>query len=205
VAASDVGDETLSRLEAVMDELAIAYPVSPPEELLGRVRLHLSYVGKLLEGRKTLAEHRRLLVLGGWFSLLGGTLHIDLKQDGAANARLNTASALAVQAEHDEIRAWCLETSAWRVLTAGGYQRAVKLSKAAQAMAPPGSSALVQATAQEGRAWARLKQSKETRDAMSRVSALVASREKAPAAGPPLPVRPTEVLGLLDYNPGLAR
>lgn len=176
VAASDVGHETLSRLEAAFDELAIAYAVSPPRDLIARLRLHLAYVNRLMDGRKTLDEHRRLLVVGGWLSLLAATVHIDLKQNAAATARLRTASSLAQHAEHDEIQAWCLETIAWRAVTDGDFQRAVRLAQAAQAIAPTGSSAHTQATAQEGRAWARLGQASETYDAMERVHGLVASR-----------------------------
>lgn len=114
VAASDVGDETLTRLEAVVDELAIAYSKTPPVALLGRIRQHLTYVNRLLDARKTLSEHRRLVVVGGWLSLLAATVHIDLKQHEAASARLKTAASLAQHAGHDEIRAWCYETEAWR-------------------------------------------------------------------------------------------
>jgi transcriptional regulator with XRE-family HTH domain len=173
VAASDVGEETLARLELVVDELATAYTTTSPAVLLHRVRQHLGYVDHLLDARKTLAEHRRLLVSGGWLSLLGATLHIDLNQYPAAAARLTTAASLARHSEHDEIRAWCFETEAWRVLTEGRYDRALELSRAAQALAPQGSSAAVQATAQEGRAWARLQQPKETYAAIDRVHRLV--------------------------------
>ncbi|MFC9220863.1 helix-turn-helix domain-containing protein [Streptomyces hygroscopicus] len=172
VAASDVGTETLNRLEKSFDDLAMAYPITPPQQLLQHVRKHSAYVSRLLDSRKTLNEHRRLLVVGGWLSLFGATLHIDLKQEGAATAKLQTAVALAKQAEHSEIQAWCLETEAWRVLTSGDYSRAVQLSQAAQAIAPPGSSALIQSTAQEGRARARLGQAKETYTAIDRVQKL---------------------------------
>jgi DNA-binding XRE family transcriptional regulator len=173
VTASDVGDETLTRLETIVDELAVAYSKTPPAALLGRIRQHLAYVNRLLDARKTLAEHRRLLVIGGWLSLLGATLHIDLKQQPAASARLKTAASLARHAGHDEIHAWCYETEAWRVLTEGNYPKALELSRAAQTIAPSGSSAAIQATAQEGRAWARLKQPKETYATISKVDALV--------------------------------
>lgn len=178
VAASDVGAETLLRLEAAIDELAIAYPKTPPQALLARVRQHLGYVNQLLDARKTLDEHRRLLVIGGWLSLLGATLHIDLSQDEAATARLKTASSLARHAGHAEIRAWCYETEAWRVLTTGDYEMAVELSQAARALAPVGSSIAIQATGQEGRAWARLKQGKETYAAIAQVQHLAANLER---------------------------
>jgi hypothetical protein len=74
----------------------------------------------------------------------------------------------------DEIHAWCLETEAWRVLTDGDCQHAIELSQAAQQAAPRGSSAAIQATAQEGRAWARLHRPQETYAAISRVEELLA-------------------------------
>ncbi|MFE9372483.1 helix-turn-helix domain-containing protein [Streptomyces sp. NPDC006711] len=175
VEASDVGNETLSRLEGVFNDLATAYPTAHPQDLLGRIRKYSGYITRLLDAKKTLAEHRQLLVLGGWFSLLGATLHIDLDQEDAATARLRTAMALAGHAGHSEIQAWCFETDAWRVLTEGRYSKAVELSKAAQALAPKGSSVEIQATAQEGRAHARLGASKETYGAIGRVQSLVSS------------------------------
>ncbi|MFJ1549516.1 helix-turn-helix transcriptional regulator [Streptomyces sp. NPDC088246] len=65
VSASDVGKETLSRLEHAFDELAMKYPVSPPQDLLERVRKHSAYVAHLMDARMTLAEERRLYVVGG--------------------------------------------------------------------------------------------------------------------------------------------
>jgi transcriptional regulator with XRE-family HTH domain len=71
--ASDVGPATLDRIDQAVDELAVAYPGTPPGVLLARVRRHLGYVARLLDARKTLAEHKRLLVAGGWLSLLAAT------------------------------------------------------------------------------------------------------------------------------------
>jgi transcriptional regulator with XRE-family HTH domain len=173
VAATDLGAETLTRLEDVVDELATAYSRTPPAALLGRIRQHLTYVRRLLDARTTLGEHRRLLVVGGWLSLLGATVHIDLRQYAAASARLRTAASLARHSGQDEIRAWCWETEAWRVLTDGDYPRALELSRRARALAPAGSSAAVQAAAQEGRALARLRQPKATYAALDRVHRLV--------------------------------
>ncbi len=178
VSASDVGTETLTRLEAIVDELAVAYTKTPPALLLERIRQHLHYVGRLLDARMTLAEHRRLLVIGGWLSLLAATVHIDLKQQPAATARLKTAVSLARHAGHDEIHAWCYETEAWRVLNEGKYPQALELSRAAQSIAPTGSSVAIQSTAQAGRAWARLKQAKETHTAITNVDRLVSSIQR---------------------------
>ena len=84
----------------------------------------------------TLAEQRRLLVVGGWMSLLAATTLIDLHRDHAAAAHLRTAAQLAQETGHAEIAAWCLETQAWQVLTEGDYRRAVEISQAAQRIAP---------------------------------------------------------------------
>ncbi len=170
--ASDVGAETIRRLEAAVDDLAVAYPRTPPAELVERVRRHLAYVSGHLDARKTLGEHQRLLVIGGWLSLLAATCHVDLHQRGAATARLRTAASLAEETGQAEIAAWCLETEAWQALTDGDYRHAVTLSRGAQAIGPVGGSAYIQASAQEGRAWARLGAEAETHRQLDRVAEL---------------------------------
>ncbi|HEU0041461.1 MAG TPA: hypothetical protein VFQ15_03830, partial [Jiangellaceae bacterium] len=88
---------------------------------------------------------------------------------------LATAHALAEHVGHAEIRAWCLETRAWQLLTGGHFAHAADLSRQAQAAAPRGSSAYIQATAQEGRAHARMGHGPQTRDALTRVEHLFVS------------------------------
>lgn len=171
--ASDVGDGTCERLELVVDDLAVAYPGTPPAELLGRVRAYLGYVSGLLDARATLRQRRSLMTTGGWLSLLAATCLIDLHADAPAAAHLRTAVQLARETANAEIAAWVLETQAWQALTAGDYRRAADLAQAAQHVAPRGGSAVIQATAQEGRAWARMGDAASTRDALARVEALV--------------------------------
>jgi transcriptional regulator with XRE-family HTH domain len=172
-AASDVSDGTLERLEAAFDDLATAYPRTPSAELLSDVRAHLGYTSSLLDGRATLTQRRRLLVSGAWLSLLAATCLVDLHQDRPAVAYLRTAEQLARETEHAELAAWCAETRAWKVLTAGDYRAAVELSRIAQQIAPENTSVSIQATAQEGRAWARLGDSRETRASLAAVERLV--------------------------------
>jgi len=171
--ASEVGTATVEQIELTVDGLAVAYPGTPPGVLLGRVRAHLGYVTGLLDRRATFAEHGRLLVAGGWLSLLAATCLIDLRRRAAALAHLRTAVQIAKETGHAEIAAWCLETRAWQYLTDADYPRAAELARAAQRAAPRGGSAVIQATAQEGRAWARLGAVPATRDALARTEALV--------------------------------
>ncbi|WP_328469095.1 helix-turn-helix domain-containing protein [Actinoplanes sp. NBC_00393] len=175
-AASDVSGETLEALEHDANLMAMAYATTPPAELLPRVRRYLRFVDQLLDGRKTLKQHRRLLVVGGWLSLLRATLHIDLGQRGPAAAHMKVAAGLADQTDQPEITAWALETRAWDELIRGNYRQAVELSRHAQAVGPPDGSAIVQATAQEGRAWARLGDPVASRKALRRVEAMAESR-----------------------------
>ncbi|GAA1042931.1 hypothetical protein GCM10009557_70110 [Virgisporangium ochraceum] len=181
-AASDVGDTVLTGLEQAADRLAVAYQGTPPAILLPEVRRHLGYIGQLLDKRATLDQRRRLLVVGGWLSLLAATVDIDLNLRPVAAARLNTATSLAEQAGHKEIVAWCLETRAWDALTERNYKLAVDLSQAAQRVAPRDGSAIIQATAQEGRAAARLGDDRQARDALARVE-----RMASPLAVPDQP------------------
>ena len=171
--ASDVGNGTAQRLGMAADDLAVAYPSSPPAILLERLRTHLGCTGRLLDARATLAQRRSLLMSGGWLSLLAATCLTDLHRDAAAAAYLRTAAQLAAEADHAEIAAWVLETQAWQALTAGQFRRAAELSQAAQRLAPHGSSAHIQATAQEARAWARIGARTETYDALARMERLV--------------------------------
>ncbi|MGY1895502.1 helix-turn-helix domain-containing protein [Nocardia gipuzkoensis] len=175
VAASDLGGDTLDRLEAAVDDLASAYSSTPPAELLIRIRQHLGYAGRLMDGRMTLGQHRRLLVAVGWLALLASTCHIDLGQTGDAAARGHLAWKLSEEAGHREIAAWCLETRAWQQLTGGEYAAAADLARSAQSLAPEDSSAYIQATAQEGRALARLGDRQGTYGALRRVARLVSA------------------------------
>lgn len=170
--ASEIGNAVVERLELMADELASAYQGTAPADLLGQVRAYLDYLNVLLGTRSTLAQHRRLLVTGGWLSLLAATCLIDLHQDRAAGTHLRTAASLADETGHAEIQAWCLETRAWQVLTAGDYALAVEIAVDAQRVAPRQGSAYIQATAQEGRAWARLGAQAQARGALARVEKL---------------------------------
>ncbi|MCI2421907.1 hypothetical protein MOQ72_31175 [Saccharopolyspora sp. K220] len=148
---------------------ALDYPTTAPIDLLPRIDDHVGYVGRLLDtGHMTLSGRRRLVVVSGWLSLLAATVHIDLNQHHQATAWLRAADHLAKHADHPEIRAWCYETEAWRTLTQGHHHRARELSRVAQHHAPTGSSAAIQATAQEGRASARLGDADTTYRALER-------------------------------------
>jgi len=96
-----------------------------------------------------------------------------LHKDRPAVAYLRTAEQLADETDHAEIAAWVLETHAWLAVTSGGDRQAVDLSRAAQSAAPRDGSAYIQATAQEGRAHARMGDTGETTRVLTRIETLV--------------------------------
>jgi hypothetical protein len=156
-----------------VDELATAYPGTPPGGGAGpgprlpRIRRDAARRPDH-PGRVPPSAGRRRLALAA-----GGHDLIDLHRDHAAAAHLRTAGQLARGTGHAEITAWCLQTRAWQVLPQGDYRGAAGISEAARRIAPKSGSAFIQATAQEGRAWARLGDARETRAALGRVEALV--------------------------------
>jgi transcriptional regulator with XRE-family HTH domain len=171
--ASDAGETAVTLLEQAADDLAVAYASARPADLLARTYGHLEYAAGMLSGRMTLSEHRRLLITTGWLSLIAATSLTDLRRHPAALAYLRTAAQIAKEAGHAEIASWALETRAWQALITNDYTLAARLATEAQDIAPRGSSPHIQATAQEGRALARLGDKAGTYDALARTEALV--------------------------------
>ena len=124
--------------------------------------------------RTTLAEYHRLLVVGGWLSLLAATTPIDLHRDhAAAPEHLRTAAQFARETGRAGIAAWMHGKPGLAGARDQDYRRARRHHPCRPADGPESNSVFVQATAQEGRAWDRLGADPETRAALSRVEALV--------------------------------
>src|SRR5437870_2628332 len=180
--ASDVGSVTLESLELGVENLCRSYTDTRPEELLGPVRRYRRAIGHLLGARATLAQRRRLMVLGGWVSLLAACVHVDLGQREAASTNRLAAHELGTHAEHGELIAWAFEVGAWQALLDGRYDEAVELCRAGQGLVGRTTSPYVQLIAQEARAWARRKRSRETLTALDRSAA--AFEQMPPPARP---------------------
>jgi hypothetical protein len=170
---SDVGSAAVEALEEVVELLARAYATTDPSDLLVQVRRRAAELAELLDRRTTLVQRRRLLVVGGWLALLGATLHVDLgDRAGAAGARAAAAS-LGRESDDREIGAWAVEVAAWTALTDRDWKRAARLAADGEALAPRGSPAAVQLTAQSARAAARLGDGSGVRAALARAGAWV--------------------------------
>lgn len=110
----------------------------------------------MLDRRKTLGEHRKLMHILAWYSLLAAACHIDLGHQLAARQRVRIARDISLEAEHPELTAWAMQTMAWQQLVDGDFTLAATAAQVARELAPRDCSVFVQATAQEGRALARL-------------------------------------------------
>jgi len=156
VNATDIPGGVLGYLEHSVDDLARSYPITAPAAVLESTMTSMRIARAMLDRKKTLGEHRQLMAALGWFSLLAAACHVDLGDPLAARQRLRVARDISLEAEHPEITAWAMETMAWQQLTDGDFTVAATASQVARHVAPRDSSVFVQATAQEGRALARM-------------------------------------------------
>lgn len=179
--ASDVGGSVLHAVDLAVADLARRYIRTPPAELLTMVRRRSRDVVRLLDGRATLAQRRRLLVAGGWLSLLAATVHVDLGHRLAARIARDTATSLGREAGETELVAWAVECAAWEALVDQEWAEAVALARAGQQLAPPGRSAGVQLAAQEARAAARLGDTAAVHAALARAGTALERLPDGPA------------------------
>lgn len=168
---TDVGGAAVEALEEVVELLARAYAGTDPSVLLAQVRRRAGEVAALLDRRVTLAQRRRLLVVGGWLALLGATLHVDLGDRAAAVGARSAAASLGRETDHRELAAWAVEIAAWTALTDQDWARAARLAADGESLAPAGSSGKVQLAAQTARAAARLGDGAGVRAGLARAEA----------------------------------
>jgi transcriptional regulator with XRE-family HTH domain len=154
--ASDVGDTALDAIDLAVAELARRYSYTPPADLLVSVRRRSQDVIRLLAGSATIDQRRRLLVAGGWLSLLTATVHVDLAHRVAARIARDTAAALGREAGEPELLGWSVEGASWEAIVNQEWPTALRLAREGQEIAPAGRSGHVQLTVQEARAAARL-------------------------------------------------
>jgi len=170
--ASDVGADALASVERSVERLRGAAASAPPGSLLPAVRAQRRYVGRLLDGRLTVAQRRRLLAAAGWLSVVLARLHFEAGERDAAEASRDAALRLARQAGNAELVAWVLEAGAWWALVDGRLREAVDLARAGQDRAPPASSAAVQLALHEAQAWRQLGDPAEAEGALRQAALL---------------------------------
>jgi tetratricopeptide (TPR) repeat protein len=165
--SSDVDGATIDALRLTTDQLCSDYPFVASETLLIEGRNWLRRLNALRDGHLTLAQHREVLVLGGWLALLIGCIEYDSGLRHKAETTRRAALSMGVETDNAEISAWAHEVRAWMALTTGDYHGVTAAAQHGLEAAPHHGVA-VQLAAQEAKAWARLGDRRQTEVALDR-------------------------------------
>jgi hypothetical protein len=173
VDSSRIDPGTLETIAGSVERLCRQYSNTRPALLLPRAVRRLHDLNKLLDGRLTLAQHRELIVAGGWVSLLLAALYFDEEDREAAEASRDAAYHFGREVGHNEIVAWAFEAPAWFALAEGRLRDAVDFACAGKEHAELGTSVLVALSMQEARAWARLHDRTASEQAMRQANTAI--------------------------------
>jgi tetratricopeptide (TPR) repeat protein len=152
---SDVDAATLDLLTITVDRLCSDYRFMPSTHVRREGLAWIARLNALLDARLTLHQHREILVLAGWLTLLVGCVEYDMLRGGEAENARRAALALGREAGHADIEAWSHEMRSWFALTQGRYQEVIEAARQGRAVAG-GRAVAVQLAAQEAKAWARM-------------------------------------------------
>jgi transcriptional regulator with XRE-family HTH domain len=156
VERSELGPDTLEALHSGAERLCCGYSTMPPMALRQEAEQQLRYVRRLLDGRKTFSQHRELLVIAGWLSLLLGCLHNDMGKRRPAEAARDAAHHLGKEAGHPVIVRWACELHCWFALTDGRFRDVTRFAHAGLTSSANPDSASVQLALQAAKGWAKL-------------------------------------------------
>jgi hypothetical protein len=172
--SSDVSPATLEALRITVDRLCSLYPYTAPDQLHAEGQAWLRRITSLLDGRLTLAQHRDVLTLAGWVTLLLGCVEYDMGRRPAAEATRRAAVTLGEEAGNADIVGWAHEMRAWFALTGQDYRGTLAAAEAGTVIAP-GRGVAVQLAAQQAKAWARLGERRRVETALDRGRTLLES------------------------------
>lgn len=152
---SDVSSATLDALRITAERLCSDYPHVASDQL--RIEGHdwLRRIEDVLRHRPTLSQHRELLTIAGYLTLLVGCLEYDMNDKVSAHASRVAALSLGEEADNADVVGWAHEMRAWYSLTQGDYQGAIAAAELGE-QAAPNHGVAVQLAAQKAKAWARI-------------------------------------------------
>jgi transcriptional regulator with XRE-family HTH domain len=156
VERSELGRGTLEALHVAAETLCCRYSTMAPPALRQRAERQLRHVRRLLDSGKTFSQHRELLVVAGWLSLLLGCLHNDMGKRRPAEAARDAAYHLGKEAGHPVIVRWACELDCWFALTDGHFRDVTRFAHAGLASMGNADSAGVQLALQAAKGWAKL-------------------------------------------------
>lgn len=153
---SDVDNATLEALRITVDRLCSEYPHMPSAALVIEGRHWLRQITTTIQsGRPTLAQHRELMVLAGWLTLLVGCVENDMGERRRAETTRRAALSLGHESGAAGVSGWAHEMLAWFRLTDGDQRGVIAASETGIELARSEGVA-VQLYAQEAKAYARI-------------------------------------------------
>ncbi len=148
--------------------MASAFAYTPPGEMFQQARWYRQRVAQIIDGRKfTLREGRELSCSAGWLSIILGWLGHDLGDSLTGEAYCLDAWEHGWQAEHGEVCAWAMDAAATIAMYSNRPKAARDAALKGLSQASMNSAASVRVACQLTRAYARLGQPDDFRDALS--------------------------------------
>ncbi len=163
--APDLDARTLEGLAGQVAELCGQYARAPAEPVLPVALKWQHRLNDLLWHRLTLDQHREVLRLAGFVTLLIGCLEWDRGLSSEAELSRRTAASLGAEAGCADVLGWAHELRAWFALTQGDHRAVIAAAEAGRAAAGA-QPVTVQLLAQAAKSWARIGDRRQTEVAL---------------------------------------
>src|SRR5574341_727904 len=171
------GPVSHEQLELAVEQYARAYWATPASVLFGQVRLCRQLVDGMLDQRQPANRRRHLHLVAGWLSALLGNLSFHLGDYGSARMHLCTAWRLGDAAGHNGLVAWVRGAQSMVELYDNRPEKALRMAREGQALAPNPLVRAQLASWAEARALARMGDRRGVLEAIARGSRAIESSE----------------------------
>ena len=158
---SSLDQAGMDALRVTVEQLCTDYAALPADTVLSKAQSWLGKVEGLLLTKIGLTQHRDIVIMAGWLTLLIACLHYDTGNDRSAATLGRDAMDLAKDLKDADatawadIAAWAAEVRSWMALTTGDNHAAIAAAQDGLAYTSSLPVA-VQLHAQAARAWARV-------------------------------------------------
>jgi transcriptional regulator with XRE-family HTH domain len=171
------GPVSHEQLELAVEQYARAYWATPARVLFGQVRQCRQLVDGMLDQRQPANRRRHLHLIAGWLSALLGNLSFHLGDYGSARMHLCTAWRLGDAAGHNGLVAWVRGAQSMVELYDNRPEKALRMAREGQALAPNSLVRAQLASWAEARALARMRDRRGVLEAIARGSRAIECSE----------------------------
>ena len=169
------GPVTHEQLELAVTQYARSYWTTPAGVLFEQVRQCRQLVDGMLDQRQAVSRRRHLHLVAGWLSALLGNLSFHLGDYSSARMHLGTAGRLGQAAAHNGLCAWVRGAQSMVDLYDHRPEKALRMAREGQALAPNPLVRAQLASWGEARALARMGDRRGVLEAIARGSRAIES------------------------------